>query len=305
MPINQATIRVTVLRGGPSSERAVSLVSGAAVADACRRLGYRVYEADALPDDAGALTIETDVVFPVLHGSFGEDGQLQELLEQRQLCYVGSDSAASRRAMNKDTAKRIWRQAGLPTAPWKMFDQPTIPEPVEMRFPVIVKPVCEGSSIGVTFCETETELRANVSRLVPVYSKVVAEQRLTGAELTVGILGEEPLPVIQIKPAADFYDYAAKYDRDDTQYLLEPEIDATMYRQVQQLALTAFQSLGCRDYGRVDLIADNMLGLQLLEINTVPGFTAHSLLPKAAKHAGIDFDQLVESLIQKALLRRM
>jgi D-alanine-D-alanine ligase len=279
------------------------LESGAAVADACRHLGYQVYEADILPDDASALRVKSDVVFPVLHGFFGEDGQLQELLEQLQLCYVGSDPAASRLAMDKDAAKRIWQQAELPTAPWRTFEQPIPLRFDGVRFPAVVKPVSEGSSIGVSFCETENELREAVLRLLPTYGKVIVEQRLTGMELTVGILGNAPLPIVQIKPAAGFYDYAAKYDRDDTQYLLEPEIDATIYRQVQQIALEAFRLLGCRDYGRVDLIVDETLGLQLLEVNTIPGFTSHSLLPKAAKHAGIDLDRLVDTLIQRALFR--
>ena len=303
MVIHRAGIYVTVLGGGQSSEREISLASGAAVAYACCRLGYQVYEADIAPDDARALRVKSDVVFPVLHGHFGEDGQLQELLEQLQLCYVGSDSSASRLAMDKDAAKRIWQQAGLPTAPWRTFEQPIPPHPDGIHFPVVIKPTGEGSSIGISFCETENELREAVSRLVPVYGKVIAERRLTGKELTVGILGDAPLPVVQIKPAVEFYDYAAKYDRNDTQYLLEPEVDADIYRQVQQIALQAFQSLGCRDYGRVDLIVDEILGPQLLEINTIPGFTSHSLLPKAAAHAGINFDQLVDTLIQMALFR--
>ena len=303
MVIHRADIRVTVLRGGTSSERGVSLASGAAVADASRRLGYQVYEADISSNDLTALDIESDVIFPVLHGWFGEDGQLQELLEQRQLCYVGSDVAASRRAMDKDVAKRIWQQAGLPTAPWKTIEQP-LPSHLDIvRFPVVVKPACEGSSIGVSFCGTKIELQETIARLVPTYGKVIVEQHLTGSELTVGILGDVPLPVVQIKPAVRFYDYEAKYNRNDTQYLLEPEIDVTIYRQVQQIALEAFHLLGCRDYGRIDLIVDETLGTQLLEINTIPGFTSHSLLPKAAKHAGIGFDQLVDTLIQRAIFR--
>jgi len=303
MPIHQNDIRITVLRGGSSSERAVSLLGGAAVADACHRLGYRVFEADISPDDLTVLDMEADVIFPVLHGHFGEDGQLQTLLEQRQKRYVGSDSVSSRLAMDKDAAKQIWQQAGLPTVPWRTFEQRTPPHLDGVRFPVVVKPACEGSSIGVTFCESEEELREVVARFAPMYGKVIAEQRLTGPELTVGILGDEPLPIIQIKSAAGFYDYAAKYDRDDTQYLLEPEIDTTIYRQVQQIALKAFQSLGCRDYGRVDLIVDETLGPQLLEINTIPGFTSHSLLPKAAQHAGIEFDMLVARLVKMAFFR--
>jgi len=205
--------------------------------------------------------------------------------------------------MDKDTAKQIWQQARLPTAPWRTFEQPMPPHLDGVRFPVVVKPACEGSSIGVLFCETEEELRETVTRLVPIYGKVIAEQRLIGPELTVGILGGEPLSVIQIKSTAEFYDYSAKYDRDDTQYLLEPEIDVKLYREIQQIALKAFQLLGCRDYGRVDLIVDETLGPQLLEINIIPGFTSHSLLPKAVQHAGIEFDMLVARLVKMAFFR--
>ena len=296
-------ICVTVLRGGPSSEREISLVSGAAVADACRGLGYQTVEADISPDDLGAIAIKTDVVFPVLHGQFGEDGQLQELLEKRQLRYVGSDSTASRLSMNKDATKRVWCQHGLPTAPWTIVDKNSETNLDDIVLPVVVKPCCEGSSVGVAVCCTKNDIHDAVARLLPVYEKLIVEQRLIGPELTVGILEDKPLPIIHIKPSTGFYDFHAKYDRNDTLYILEPEIDDATYRRVQQLAVLAYQSLGCRDYGRVDFIVDETLGPQLLEINTIPGFTSHSLLPKAAQHAGINFDRLVDTLIQAAFAR--
>jgi D-alanine-D-alanine ligase len=298
-------LRITVLRGGPSSERAVSLVSGAAVATACRRLGYQVLESDITPTDLTALDHETDVVFPVLHGAFGEDGQLQAILEERGLSYVGSDAKSSRIAISKDASKRVWQQAGLPTAAWVTADSADnlATRIAGLAFPVFVKPVAEGSSVGVRMCETVESLHDAVGDLTRGHGQVMIERRLVGPELTIGILGDRVLPVIQVKPVDKFYDYEAKYERDDTTYLLEPEIDGDTYRTVQEIALKAFQSLGCRDFGRVDVIVDETAGPQLLEINTIPGFTPHSLMPKAAAYAGIGFDQLVEQLITMALRR--
>ena len=301
MIIPRTDTRITVLRGGPSSEREVSLVSGAAVADACRRLGYIVWESDIAPDDLTALDHECDLVFPVLHGSFGEDGQLQEVLEKRSLRYVGSDSHASRLAMDKAMSKHVWRQAGLPTAPWQAVnsvEELSLSHKDAVDAGVVVKPACEGSSIGVFLCDSWDSLQQTVSELVPKFGKVIIEKRLTGPELSVGILRSTPLPVVQIKPAVGFYDYEAKYNRNDTEYLLQPMIDTATYAEVQRIALKAFQVLGCRDYGRIDLIVDEIHGPQLLEINTIPGFTSHSILPQAAQHAGIEFDQLVETLVK-------
>jgi len=297
--------RVLVLRGGPSGEREVSLAGGQAVAAAVRALGHTVLEADIGPDDLSALDEPVDIVFPVLHGRFGEDGQLQAILEQRGLCFVGSGSAASRLSIDKDATKRVWRDAGLPTAPWALvngapFDGPAL---AALRPPVVVKPVAEGSSIGVSVCESLVTLEQRLPALVAQFGRVMVERRLNGPELTVGVLGDSPLPVIQVKAATEFYDYQAKYQRSDTAYLLSPNIDRMTYHTVQQLAVRAFLALGCRDYSRVDFIVDQRDGPQLLEINTIPGFTDHSLLPKAAGHAGIDFNRLVKMLLQMAWSR--
>jgi D-alanine-D-alanine ligase len=297
--------RVLVLRGGRSAERQVSLAGGAAVAAACRRLGHCVTEADIQPSDLSALDVPTDVVFPVLHGKFGEDGQLQAILEKRRLCYVGSDAVASRLAMDKDAAKRAWRAAGLPTADWACVDlkDSELALPESLMPPYVLKPVAEGSSIGVQMCDSAAHLQAGLHELAVRYERAIVERRLCGPELTVGILGDAPLPVIQVKTAEGFYDYEAKYHRNDTAYLLEPEVDETTCRTVQQIAMEAFRALACRDFARADLIVDEHAGPQLLEINTIPGFTDHSLLPKAAARAGIGFDSLVAALLDMALDR--
>lgn len=271
------------------------------MASACRRLGCLVTEADVAPDDLSALEIPADVVFPVLHGRFGEDGQLQAILEQRGLPYVGSDSAASRLAINKDASKRKWQSAGLPTAPWTCIDETTDITAVDHPGPpAVLKPLCEGSSIGTVFCSTLDALHAEVRKAVAKYGKVLLEKRIIGPELTVGILAGRALPVIEIRPALGFFNYEAKYHRDDTDITFEPDIDADTYAAVQEAALKAFEALGCRDYGRVDCMVDRQDGVQLLEVNTIPGFTDHSLLPKAAARVGIGFDELVARLLDLA-----
>lgn len=297
-------LRVTVLRGGPSAEREVSLAGGAAVADACRRLGCQVTEADIAANDMTALDLPADVVFPVLHGEFGEDGQLQAILEHRGLSYVGSDAAASRLAMDKNASKEKWRSEALRTSPWVCVDQATDISAVDYPGPpAVLKPLREGSSIGVRFCNTLKELHAEVKKAVKHYGRVLVEKRLHGPELTVGVLESQALPVIEIRPALPFYDYQAKYRRDDTQYIFDPDVDSDTYCSAQDMALRAFQTLGCRDYGRVDLIADRQDGVHILEINTIPGFTDHSLLPKAAAKVGIGFDELVGRLLKLAYQR--
>jgi D-alanine-D-alanine ligase len=292
--------RVTVLRGGPSAEREVSLAGGRAVAAAIRARGHAVTEADITPDDLSALDTPADVVFPVLHGRFGEDGQLQEILEQRGLAFVGSGSAASRIGIDKDATKRKWKAAGLPTAPWEIVTRGDWSPPDGLQPPVVIKPLAEGSSIGVSVCDTVESLQHVLPQAISDFGRVMVERRLAGPELTVGVLGHDPLPVIQVRPAAGFYDYAAKYQRDDTAYLLDPDLDRATYQAVQQLAVKAFTVLGCRDLARIDFIVDQRAGPQLLEINTLPGFTSHSLLPKAAAHAGIPFPRLVEMLLEMA-----
>jgi D-alanine-D-alanine ligase len=293
--------RVTVLRGGPSAEREISLVSGRAVAAAIRALGHVVTEADITPDDLTALDVPADVIFPVLHGQFGEDGQLQEILEQRGLAFVGSGSEASRTGMDKDASKRKWQSAGLPTAPWTVADHGDWPWPCEP--PWVIKPLTEGSSIGVCVCDTVESIPRVLPQAIARFGRVIVERRLEGPEVTVGVLGHDPLPVIQVRPAAGFYDFAAKYERNDTAYFLETDLNPATCQAVQQLAVRAFDVLGCRDLARIDFIVDRHTGPQLLEINTLPGFTDHSLLPKAAAHVGIPFDRLVEMLLDMAWAR--
>jgi D-alanine-D-alanine ligase len=268
-------------------------------------VGYQVTEADIGPDDLAALDHPADVVFPVLHGPFGEDGQLQAILEARGLRYIGSDARSSRIAMDKDASKRAWQTAGLPTSPWATFDGPeaSLALPAGLVAPVVIKPLTEGSSIGVSIVDRTENLDEKLKDAVQRYGRVLVEKALVGPELTVGILGDRALPILQVQPPAGFYDFEAKYKRNDTAYRFDPEIDSETYARVQEIALAAFRALGCRDLSRVDFIVDRTTGPQLLEINTLPGFTDHSLLPKAAAHAGIGFDQLVQMLVAMAFER--
>lgn len=289
---------VLVLRGGISDEREVSLRSGMAVAEACRRLGHIVVESDISPSDLSAIDIPADVVFPVLHGRFGEDGELQSILERRGLNFVGSDAVSSEIAMDKVASKTRWTESGLPTAPWFYVESIGGIREFDTRTHAwFVKPVREGSSIGIKCCDNEIELARAVEEGVKKFGRVMVEPRLQGRELTVGILGSMALPIVQIKAADGVFDYEAKYQRADTKYLLCPEIDTQTYQAAQNLAIDAFRVTGCRDLARVDMIDDEQRGLQLLEINTIPGFTNRSLYPMAAAHAGIPFDALVSQLL--------
>jgi D-alanine-D-alanine ligase len=302
--MKKRVLRVTVLCGGPSEEREISLCGGIAVAGACRKLGHEVTVADVGPGNLAALDIPTDVFFPVLHGAFGEDGVLQEILEAKGRPYVGSGPIASRLAMNKVAAKTAWIQAGLPTAPWVVFESTPGPN-LQLTFdpPVVIKPLGQGSSIGVVFSDTSEHLRDTIAKQVHLWGTVLVEPRLTGREVTVGVLGPTTLPVIEVRCPRLFFDYTAKYRDDSTTYHFDTCLEDDEVHRLQELALAAYRALGCRDMGRVDLILDDRHGPQLLEVNTIPGFTSHSLFPKAAAHGGLDLPELIASLLAMALAR--
>lgn len=296
-------MKVTVLYGGPSSERPISLISGKAVADALQSVGHSVYLADITPGDLTPLDREADVVFPVLHGAWGESGELQELLEARALRFVGSGSRASRLGMDKVAAKEQWRKAGLSTPAWRSLtrieDAPAAIAAVGL--PCVLKVIDGGSSIDVFLCsDREAALRA-AEELLKKYGRAMVEKMVVGRELTVGILDRQPLDPIWIRSAQGFYDFLAKYEKNDTQYLFDLGLAAEAVKQIQELALAAHQVLGCRHLSRVDImLEESTLTPYILEINTLPGFTSHSLLPKAAARAGLNFGALVDKLVGMA-----
>lgn len=307
-----APLDVLVLMGGPSSEREVSLLSGAAVADALAGLGHRVRRSDIGPSDAAALDgpDRPDVVFIALHGEFGEDGQVQRLCEDRGLAYVGSGPKASELGMDKAASKQFYRRAGLRTPDWRVieeFDAPARRQGWldEIGLPCVVKPLDGGSSVDVVIAPSAEQRDDALAGLLVKYGRAMVERFVKGREMTVGVLGDGigALPVIEIRPKRAFYNYQAKYFDDDTEYLFDHGLSGSTVAALQEAAVRAHDALGCRDLSRTDFLLDEAGVAWVLETNTIPGFTSHSLVPKAAAKAGLTFATLCERLCKMALER--
>ncbi len=301
-------MHITVLAGGPDPEREVSLTSGRAVAAGLIDAGHTVHLADATPDDLSALDLPCDVVFPAMHGAWGEGGPLQAELETRGLNFVGSDSVAAAVGMSKVATKLAWQAAGLPTPAFRHVTRPGLER---VPGPCVVKAATGGSSIDVflrpTIAEGEADVREPVDYLLAKYGEALVEQLVPGHEMTVGILFDEPLPPIWIDSAgtaAGWFDYKAKYSDGQAasahRFDLPPELSPAAARDLQALCLEAHRTIGCRDLSRVDVMLDADGRPFLLEINTMPGFTGRSLLPDAARHAGIGFSALCDRLAHVA-----
>ncbi len=299
-------LKITVLSGGPSSEREVSLKSGSAVAEALRGLDYDVHVADIAPDRLEALDEPVDVVFIALHGAFGEDGTVQHILEERGIPYTGSDALASARAMDKFESKQCFVHAGIPTPRFDLVDRDSLEKMREFwSAPAVVKTLGGGSSVDCFICRTQDAIAASMKQLVEKEKQCLVEEFIPGRELTVGILNDQALPVIEIRTNRTFYDYQAKYLDDDTQYVFETDVPAACLQRMQDLSVQAHQALGCRDFSRVDwMVREGTWEPYALEVNTIPGFTDHSLLPKAAARAGVDFAELCRRMIVSAWERR-
>lgn len=298
-------LRVTVLRGGPSAEREVSLVSGASVAAALRKRGHVVFEADIGPDNLAALDHAADVIFPVLHGTFGEDGTLQKIMEQRGLRFVGSGSAASALAMDKVAAKKRAAEIGIDTPEYEVVTPKTLKDFVARTAglatpPVVIKPVDQGSSVLTAIVRQPEQLSPVLQTVLEEYGRALAERFIDGDELTVGVVGHQVLPPICIRPKREFYDYDAKYNADDTEYLFDAGHAPELLAHAQLLSRQVFERLGCRHLARIDWMVDRGGRLWFLEVNTLPGFTSHSLLPKAAARMGLPFDELADRLVRMA-----
>jgi len=307
-PPETAALDVTVLMGGPSSEREVSLLSGTAIADALQRRGHKVTRADILPQDTAALDREgIDVVFIALHGEFGESGEVQQLCEDRHVLYTGSGPGASQLAMDKAATKQIAKRIGLATPDWMILEEFHTPEQIarwlpELGVPVVVKPVDGGSSVDVTVARTRDVRDAALEEMLDRYGRIMLERFVPGRELTVGILDDEPLGVLEILPSREFYDYTAKYaDDSGTNYTFDHGLDAALTEQARSAARAIHEALGCRHMSRVDFILDEAAVPWLLEVNTIPGFTSHSLLPMAASKGGVGFDELCDRLARMAI----
>ena len=291
-------LRVTVLAGGPSAEREISLASGSAVAHALRQRGHDVFVSDIGPQMLDALDREADVVFPALHGTFGEDGTVQRIMEQRKIRFVGSGSEASSLAIDKVATKKAAAGIGVPTPAYEVITPPAQPS---LPLPLVVKPIAEGSSVATSIARQPGDLDNAIAAVAKTYCQALVEQFVPGDELTVGFLGPRPLPPIRIKPRRDFYDYQAKYEDDHTEYLFETGFSTALLEQAAELSRRVFEALGCGHLARIDWIVGPDEQLWFLEVNTIPGFTSHSLVPKAAAKVGIPFDELVERLVRMAM----
>jgi len=293
--------RVAVLMGGRSAEREISLISGNAVLAGLQRKGVDAYGIDVSFDICHKLgSGQFDRAFVVLHGRGGEDGEIQGFLQAINLPYTGNGVTASVLSMNKRISKNNWIQQGLPTAGFEAVTATTdVVELVKrLGLPLIIKPVNEGSSIGMSKVNTEQQLSEAIDLALQYDADVIAEQWIQGEEYTVAILDGEALPAIRLKTPREFYDYEAKYQSNTTEYLCPCGLDSQSEEQMQQLAVQAFNGLGMSGWGRVDFMRDGAGQFYLLEANSVPGMTDHSLVPMAAKQAGMEFDDLVWRILE-------
>jgi len=289
--------------GGRSAEREISLKSGAMVLNALKKSGVDAHAFD--PRDSGFEALKSQGysrAFIALHGRFGEDGTVQGALEYLGIPYTGSGVMASALAMDKWRTKLLWHAAGLPTPAYQLMNARTDPAALaaQLGLPLMVKPAREGSSIGMSKV-TSVEKIAPAYELAARYDEVViAERFIEGVELTAAILGDAPLPLIRLETPREFYDYQAKYFADDTRYICPCGLPADQERALQQTALEAFRVLGCSGWGRVDLMLDRDGNPQLLEVNTIPGMTDHSLVPMAARAQRISFEDLCVRILESA-----
>ncbi len=289
--------------GGPSAEREVSLRSGAAVARALRSLGHEVHELDP-HNGSWSLPPDTDVVFLALHGTYGEDGTVQRRLDEIGAIYTGCDAETSRIAFDKVLTKKRCVEAKVPTAKYLVVNSQPVPWPKNWQPPLVVKPVRQGSSVGLQFVEQKTDWLKALAVALQFDSEVLVEEKIAGRETTVGILGGQPLPVVEVRPKTGGYDYKNKYTTGCTEYFCPADFDAATTKRIQAAALGAFQAVGGRDYARVDVMVRASGEPMVLEVNTLPGMTETSLLPKAAAAAGLNYAQLCQRMVDLALKRK-
>ena len=293
--------------GGISREREVSIQSGKCVADALKKAGVNVITSDIKPDALGILDDETiDVFFIALHGTFGEDGQLQKILESKDLLYTGSSSRASRLAFDKWESKKRFTAAGVKMPDSILFEPDKKNADLEKQIhrlgsKYVIKPLREGSTIGISIADDPKNAVEAAKKCAAEFGECMIERFIKGREITVSILGKQALPILEIRPPAGFYDYHAKYIGDKTEYLFDSINDPVLVDKIQESAITCFNSLGCRGAARVDFIIGDDGEPYALEINTIPGMTGHSLLPKAAAKIGLSISRLCLKIVELAL----
>lgn len=293
---------IVVMRGGPSAEREVSLRSGESVANALRRLGHHVTEIDPRPCQ-WMLPDHTDVVFLALHGTYGEDGAVQGELEHLGVPYTGCGVEASRIAFDKVLTKNRCAATGVPVAKSLVVDSPETPWPKRWEPPVVLKPVRQGSSVGLQFVERVEQWPAALQEAFKHDSQVLVEPKIIGAECTVAILGGKILPVVEVRPRSGNYDYQSKYTKGATEYLCPAPFNAELTARIQAAAEGAFSAIGGRDYARVDVMVRQDGEPVVLEVNTLPGMTETSLMPKAAAAAGMSYEYLCQRIVELAMAR--
>jgi len=296
------------MMGGLSREREVSLKTGKAILRALAEKGYAVIPIDVGDDIAEKLVKEKiECAFLALHGRFGEDGTIQGMLELMRIPYTGSGVLASALAMDKIMSKKFFLCEKIPTPRFEVFQRDQIkkdqPQKTSLPLPVVVKPAREGSTIGVSIVRKEEEFCSALREAAEYDVEILIEEFMRGKEITVGILEDIPLPIIEIVPKSGFYDYRSKYTKGETQYILPARIAREKYLYAQEISLKAFQTLGCSGVARVDLMTDENENPFVIDVNTMPGMTETSLLPKAANYAGISFEDLVERILLGASLK--
>ncbi len=296
MADSSESLHVLVLTGGPDREREVSIASGREVARALQNAGHQVTLADITPDQTEALDNACDVIFPALHGKFGE-GALPHLLDRSGIPYVGSGTRASQIAIDKAATKKLARQHDVPTPDYELVGAAAA---ITIEPPLVLKALTEGSSFGMAICHTAEQLEAARGDLHGAFAILMVERFVAGREITVGIVDDRPLPMIEIVPTTDYYDFDAKYIRDDTQYRFDIDLPEAVREAINQHAVVMHQALGCRHLSRVDFILDEQMAPWFLEVNTMPGMTTHSLLPKAAAETGMNMSVLCDKLVRLA-----
>jgi D-alanine-D-alanine ligase len=295
-------LKIVVMLGGPSAEREVSLRSGAGVSQALRSLGHTVLEIDPKTPD-WIVPPETDAVFLALHGTYGEDGTVQRQLEKLGVPFTGCNSESSRIAFDKVLTKQKCIEAGVPTAKFVVVNSEQASLPKNLQLPLVLKPVRQGSSVGLQFVERTEDWQNALVEALKFDSEVLVEEKIIGCETTVGILDDTALPVVEVRPKVGHLDYKNKYTAGATEYFCPAEFDATTTEKIKAAALGAFHAVGGRDFARVDVMVRADGSPVVLEVNTLPGMTETSLLPKAAAAAGINYAELCQRMIYLALKR--
>lgn len=298
-----AARRIAVMLGGPGSEREVSLRTGAAVSDALHSRGHEITQIDP-QDRRFTLPDDVEVVFLALHGTYGEDGRIQQQLEALGMPYTGCGVETSRIAFDKVLTKERCVAAGVPTPPFAVMESPEAAWPAGLEPPAVIKPVCQGSSVGLHFISTIDQYPGALRDCLLHDTRALLEQRIVGRECTVGILGGQVLPVVEVRPRSGVYDYQSKYTDGASEYFCPAEFSPDVTAAVQAAGMAAFQAVGGGDYSRVDVMVDAGGNPFVLEINTLPGMTGTSLLPKAAAVMNIPYDALCERMVELALARK-